>query len=62
MTKYAISTSDGHDEYWYYYDNIEEYQIGFKELKNYGEDDIHGYVLNDNEEYEVIDYYWDGDK
>ena len=58
---YAISTSDGHDEDWSYYPNKREYRKAFNKLKK-TEDDIHGYKLTKNDEYEVIDSYWIGDK
>jgi hypothetical protein len=57
---YAISISDGHDEDWFYYQSEEEYKRAF-ELFKIDESDIHGYVLNENDEYEVIDSYWDGE-
>jgi hypothetical protein len=55
---YAISLSDGHNEDWYYYPNKEQYQISFDKFKE-TESDIHGYMLNSNKEYEVIESYWD---
>ena len=56
-TRYAISTSDGHDEEWEYINNKKILYKRFKELK-ITESDIHLYKLNDNNEYEVIDSYW----
>lgn len=57
MKKYAISISDGHDEDWFFYDTKEKYENAFYVFK-IGEEDMHGYVLNENNEYEVIDSYW----
>ena len=59
MEKYAISISDGHDEEWYFYETKEEYLAKFDAFKEV-ESDIHGYILNSNNEYEVINSYWDG--
>ena len=59
MKKYAISISDGHSEDWYFYDTEAEYSNSFEQFKT-TESDIHGHILNSNNEYEVIDSYWDG--
>jgi len=59
MTKYAISISDGHEEDWYYYNTKKEYLNEFDNFKK-TESDIHGYILNSDNEYEVINSYWDG--
>lgn len=59
--KYAISISDGRSEDWYYYRLEEDYKRAFNEFKE-SESDIHGHILNDNDEYEVIDSYWDGEE
>lgn len=59
MNKYAISISDGHDEEWHFYETKEEYLAKFDAFKEV-ENDIHGYILNSNNEYEVINSYWDG--
>lgn len=56
--KFAISTSDGHDEDWFYFETREQYLKAFDEFKK-SESDIHGYELNSNDEYEVIDSYWE---
>ena len=56
--KFAISTSDGHDEEWFYFETKEQYLKAFDEFKE-SESDIHGYELNSNDEYEVIDSYWE---
>lgn len=61
MKKYAISISDGHYEEWFFYKTFEDYSIGFETFKK-NEDDIHGYTLNSDNEYEVINSYWVGDK
>jgi hypothetical protein len=54
--KYAISVSDGHDDDWYYYKNKDDYRLSFEAFVEHNKDiDIHGYVLNSNNEYEVID-------
>jgi len=57
---YGISTSDGHDEEWSYYETKEDAYQMFEIMQTY-EDDIHLFELNDNNEYEVIDSYWDGE-
>lgn len=57
---YAISTSDGHDEDWTYYDSELEAHETFEYMKSY-ETDIHLYKLNDDE-YEVIDSWWIDDE
>lgn len=54
---YAISTSDGHDEDWTYYDGEKEAREAFIFMQEY-EDDIHLCKLTSNNEYEVIDSYW----
>lgn len=54
---YAISTSDGHDEFWTYYTSELEAHETFIYMQGY-EDDIHLYKLNDDIEYEVIDSFW----
>lgn len=56
--KFAISTSDGHDEDWFYFETREQYLKAFDEFKE-SESDIHGYELNSNDEYQVIDSYWE---
>lgn len=58
LEDYAISISDGHDEDWFYYETYDQYVKEFNEFKK-SESDIHGYKLNSNDEYEVIDSYWD---
>jgi len=58
MKKYAISISDGHDEEWYFYDTKEEYLNKFEAFKKI-ESDVHGYILNSDNEYEVINSHWD---
>lgn len=58
LMKFAISTSDGHDEEWFYFETKEQYLKAFDEFKE-SESDIHGYELNSNDEYEVIDSYWE---
>jgi hypothetical protein len=56
-TRYAISTSDGHDEFWEYINNKNLANKRFKELQ-ITEIDIHLYKLNDTNEYEVIDSFY----
>lgn len=51
---FAITTSDGHDETWEYYDSELEAHETFIYMQGY-ETDIHLYKLNKNMEYEVID-------
>lgn len=58
---YAISTSDGHDEDWTFYQSELEAHETFIYMQGY-ESDIHLFKLNHNFEYEVIDSWWDGDK
>jgi hypothetical protein len=58
---YAISVSDGHDEFWIYYDTEEQAREGFEQLKE-NESDIHLYMFNHNYGYEVIDSFWDEDE
>ncbi len=62
MKKYAISTSDGHDEDWSYYDSEEDARNEFERMKEY-ESDIHlyeyGHIGGDEYNYEVIDSFWD---
>lgn len=57
---YALSTSDGHDEEWEYFDNELEAKDRFVKLQ-WSEDDIHLYEYNVEFGYEVIDSYWDGE-
>jgi hypothetical protein len=57
MEKYAITISDGHNEDWFYYNTKEEYDNAFKVFTD-SEDDMHGYILNDDNEYEVIESYY----
>lgn len=59
-TPYAISTSDGHNEDWTYYESELEAHETFIYMQGY-EDDIHLYKLNSNDEYEVIDSFWVGE-
>ena len=56
LSKYAISTSDGHDEDWYYYETEVQYKEAL-DLFIKTESDVHGYILNASNEYEVIDSY-----
>lgn len=58
---YAISTSDGHEEFWTYYDSEKEAKEAFEKMKEH-ESDIHLYVYNSDFEYEVIDSFWDEDE
>jgi hypothetical protein len=55
---YAISTSDGHDEDWTYYDSEREVYERFEYMKEY-ETDVHLFKLTLNNEYEVIDSWYD---
>lgn len=56
---YAISTSDGHDEEVTFYQSELEAREKFIYMQDY-ESDIHLFKLNENNEYEVIDSFWDG--
>jgi hypothetical protein len=60
LEKYAISISDGHNEDWHYYKTESQYQYAFERFKE-TESDVHGYILNENREYEVIQSHWDGE-
>jgi len=55
---YGISTSDGHDEEWTYYDSEVEAHETFIYMQGY-ETDIHLFKLTDKYEYEVIDSWSD---
>lgn len=59
--KYAISTSDGHDEDWTYYDKEGKARLMFEKMKSY-ETDIHLFMFNENEEYEVIDSWYEDEE
>ena len=59
--KYAISTTDGHDIEWEYWDSKVEVYERFEHMKSY-ETDIHLYELTDRNEYEVIDSWWIDDE
>lgn len=55
---FAISTSDGHDEDWTYYDSERDAYDTFIYMQGY-ESDIHLFKLTLNNEYEVIDSWFD---
>ena len=57
---FAISTSDGHDEDWTFYESELEAHETFIYMQGY-EDDIHLYKYSKEYGYEVIDSFWDGD-
>ena len=57
---YAISTSDGHDEEWTYYDSEWDAKERFEYMKSW-ESDIHLYKYSVEYGYEVIDSWWDGE-
>ena len=57
---FAISTSDGHNEDWTYYKDERDARKAFVAMQT-DESDIHLYKLTDENEYEVIDSFWDGD-
>jgi len=53
---FALSTSDGHDEDWEFFETEAEALTRFESLKGY-EDDIHLYKYSAEYGYEVIDSY-----
>ncbi len=56
MKKYAIRTSDGHDEDWSYYSSKKSVMEAFESMKEL-DLDIHVYEYNKELGYEVIDSY-----
>lgn len=55
---FAITTSDGHDENWEYFDDKENCLAIFERMKGFY-DDIHLYEYNmEQEQFEVIDSFW----